>query len=43
MEIKKEVEESIQEISGINANQNEGENNIEQESGEIRTVITPTN
>jgi hypothetical protein len=43
MDIKKEVEESIQEISGINANQNEGENNIEQESGEIRTVITPTN
>jgi len=44
MEIKKEVEESIQEISGINANQNEGENNnIEQESGEITTVITPTN
>jgi hypothetical protein len=38
------VEESIQEISGINANQNEGENNnIEQESGEITTVITPTN
>jgi len=44
MEIKKEVEESIQEISGITTNQNEGENNnIEQESGEIRTVITPTN
>jgi hypothetical protein len=43
MEIKKEVEESIQEISGINENQNEGENNIEQESGEVRTVITPTN
>lgn len=43
IEIKKEVEESIQEISGINGNQNEGENNIEQEGGEIRTVITPTN
>ena len=43
IEIKKEVEESIQEISGFNGNQNEGENNIEQEGGEIRTVITPTN
>jgi CdvA-like coiled-coil domain len=43
IEIKKEVEESIQEISGINGNQNEGENNIEEEGGEIRTVITPTN
>ena len=43
IEIKKEVEESIQEISGTNGNQNEGENNIEQERGEIRTVITPTN